>query len=697
MNLFFLLPFVAGICSLLLAVVSLARWKPSAAATWFFGGMVALGLDGIFTGMSLRAAQSGDVVGWLLPAFTAKSFLPVLWLGFSLTYSRRNYREFLSRWRISLAILALLPIAVLASLVGPWRPSAEADTLWWLRSGPLTTALNAAFLVALVLILMNLEQTFRSAVGTMRWRVKFVVVALAVILGARLYVRSQAILFAAPDIAFWSVESSALLIGCVFLAVAYARTGLTEIDVYPSMAVLQSSLTVLIVGGYLFVVGVLAQLVTRFGGAQIFQFQVVVVIVGMAGLALLLLSDRARQRIHTFVVRHFHKAQHDSVQLWTLLSQQLGSIKDQTGLCTAAGKLIAENFDVLSVTFWLLDEDRRQLVMAASTARHASAANAALDTASNDAIAALSTKTGPFEVEDIAAPWAEELRQLNPATFSKGGARWCVPLRAGAECLGAIVLADRVNGAIYTVEELQLLRCIGDQVTSVLMNLRLGGEVARARELDAFRMMSTFFVHDLKNAAASLNLMLKNLPVHFDDPQFRSDALRTVGNTASRIDDMIARLSALRQQPDLMRVEADLNQLVTAALDRVNSMPNVELTTQLQPLPRILADQDQIQSVVTNLVLNARDALGSQGKIQVRTQAQGQRVVLSVADNGCGMSQAFVSESLFRPFQSTKKKGLGIGLFQSRAIVQAHGGGIHVESEIGKGTTFQVSLPVKDQ
>ena len=66
-------------------------------------------------------------------------------------------------------------------------------------------------------------------------------------------------------------------------------------------------------------------------------------------------------------------------------------------------------------------------------------------------------------------------------------------------------------------------------------------------------------------------------------------------------------------------------------------------------------------------------------------------------DNGCGMSQAFVKESLFRPFQSTKKKGLGIGLFQSRAIVQAHGGGMHVESEVGKGTTFLVSFPVNDE
>jgi putative PEP-CTERM system histidine kinase len=295
----------------------------------------------------------------------------------------------------------------------------------------------------------------------------------------------------------------------------------------------------------------------------------------------------------------------------------------------------------------------------------------------------------------VQEPWAAELRQLNPATFITGGHRLCVPLGDGERSLGVVVLADRVNGAAYSGEELELLECIGKQMTSVVMNLRLAGEVARARELEAFRTMSAFFVHDLKNAAASLNLMLKNLPVHFDDPAFRADALRGVGNTARRIDDMIARLTALRERPDFTPVEADLNQLVVEALGRVNPAPDVELVKELQPLPGILVDREQIQSVVTNLVVNARDALAGNGRIQVRTEHKGGCVVLSVADNGCGMSQAFIRESLFRPFQSTKKKGLGIGLFQSRTIVQAHGGQINVQSQVGKGSTFLVTLPVK--
>jgi putative PEP-CTERM system histidine kinase len=693
-NLFFFLPFAAGVSSLLLAAVSLVRRRPTVAGWLFVAGMVTLGLDSIFLGLSLRATQQGDVVAWLTPSFLAKSFAPVVWLAFTLTYSRSNYAEFLARWRPVLAFLALFPLVVVATLF--IQGTGTAADLWWLRPGPQTMAVNIVFLAALVLILVNLEQTFRATVGTMRWQIKLVVVALAIVFGTRLYVRSQAILFSAPDIAFWSLEASALLIGCAFLAVAYARTGLAEIDLYPSLAVLRSSLTIAVVGVYLVVVGVLAQVVTRVGGAEIFQFQAVVVILGIAGLAVLLLSDRARQRLHALGVRHFSKAQHDSVRIWTLFSRRLGRVADQAAVSADAAKLVSETFDVLSVTVWLEDEGKERLTVAASTARGTALHGGKQEDSTNAVLAGLQDVRSPLDLDHSREPWADEFRRLNPTTFPAGGSRICVPLRAGERAIGAFVLADRVNAAMYSIEELELLQCIGDHLTSALTNLRLANEVARSRELDAFRLMSAFFVHDLKNAAASLNLTLKNLPVHFDDPAFRQDALRTIGNTAQRIDDMIARLSALRQAPEAARIEADLNQLVDEALGKVTGMADITLTRELEPVPRIVADRDQIQSVVTNLVLNARDAVGRDGTIRVRTQTHGGRVLLSVVDNGCGMSDTFLKESLFRPFQSTKKKGLGIGLFQCRAIVQAHGGGMRVESEVGKGTTFLVSLPAKD-
>jgi signal transduction histidine kinase len=149
----------------------------------------------------------------------------------------------------------------------------------------------------------------------------------------------------------------------------------------------------------------------------------------------------------------------------------------------------------------------------------------------------------------------------------------------------------------------------------------------------------------------------------------------------------------LRLEP----AELDLNLVVTEALANLNGTLDNKLVTKFDQVPKILADRQQLQSVFTNLLLNARDAVGMDGRIMVETTRQGEWVALSVSDNGCGMTEQFIKNSLFRPFRSTKKKGLGIGMFQSKTIVEAHHGKIRVDSELGVGTTFCVMLPLKCQ
>lgn len=702
MTLFAYLPFAAGIFGLLLAVGSLLPKRRSFATWCFAAGMALLGINSLLAGQTLRAAQLEDAVRGLTLILTVSSFVPAAWLGFSLTYSRGDYRGALARWRVPLAIAAVVPIGialVFQQQLIELAPAGFEGGGLQLQFGAPAKALNILLLVVHVWILMNLEQTFRAAVGLVRWRIKFVVLGLTVIFGARLFTHSQEVLFSSYDPDWLKIQSSALLIGCILLAVAFPRAGRGAIEIYPSRAVLSTSVTLLLTGSYLVIVGVLARFVRTRGEAEHLELQILLVVAGIALLGVLLLSDRLRQRLHAFVVRHFARAQYDSTKIWDELSLRLASVRDEASLNELSVKIVSGTFEVLAVTLWLVDEQNGRLAPVASTAPQAGAgSNAILPAAlSNDIAAGLRERASPFDLEELNDAWVEELRRLNPTTFATGGNRWCVPLRTGDRILGALVLADRVNGAVYTVEESLLLQCMTDQVTSVLLNLRLADQVARSRELDALQTMSAFFVHDLKNAAASLNLTLKNLPMHFDDPAFREDALRAIGNTARRIDELTARLSAFRQKPQLKRVETALNQVVSETLDRLDGLQDVELTRDLQPLPAILVDREQIQSVVTNLVLNARDALGPGGTISVRTELDGNSAILSVADNGCGMGAAFLKNSLFRPFQSSKKNGLGIGMFQSRMIVEAHGGTIRVESEPGNGSTFWVILPIMEQ
>ena len=367
------------------------------------------------------------------------------------------------------------------------------------------------------------------------------------------------------------------------MAVAFLRSGFGEIDVYPSHAVLRTSLTVLLVGAYLFIVGVLAQVVARTGEPGTFQFQAFVVLLGFALLAVLSFSNRVRQNIGRFVSRHFKRPQYDFRQIWTRFTQCTSSVLDQPGLCAAAAKLISETFSVLSVTIWLFDEQDR-LTFAASTSRSERETNGALPKLAGlePALASVRRLSKPFDLEKAKGDFAESLRRISSSQFRTGGNRVCTPLWTGDRCIGVAILADRVGGVPYTVEELDLLKCMGDQIAVGLLNLRLTEEVMRAKELEAFQAISAFFIHDLKNAASTLSLTLQNLPVHFDDPTFRQDALRGIGETANRINQLISRVGALRHL-ELKPVEVDLNLLVADALEVLNGAPEINVVKKLRP------------------------------------------------------------------------------------------------------------------
>jgi signal transduction histidine kinase len=166
----------------------------------------------------------------------------------------------------------------------------------------------------------------------------------------------------------------------------------------------------------------------------------------------------------------------------------------------------------------------------------------------------------------------------------------------------------------------------------------------------------------------------------------------------AHVNSLIARLGQLRAGLQIHPAVTDLNALVNDAVQAVTGGENSSergLVTNLRPLPPLLLDREQMLKVVANLVFNAREAVATDGEVRIETFQKNGGAILSVSDNGCGMPPEFLRRSLFQPFQTTKKNGLGIGLFQSKMIVEAHQGKIDVVSEPGRGTTFQIILPVQ--
>jgi len=145
--------------------------------------------------------------------------------------------------------------------------------------------------------------------------------------------------------------------------------------------------------------------------------------------------------------------------------------------------------------------------------------------------------------------------------------------------------------------------------------------------------------------------------------------------------------------------EVNLNQLVSDGLYFLASRcakSGIELVRQLSPdLPEIVADSGQLHQVLVNLVVNAIQAMPNGGRLTITTKDnQDGTVSLFVSDTGVGMSDD-VKKHIFVPFYTTKPEGTGLGLSVVYGIVTAHGGSIKVESEPGKGSCFEVILPVK--
>jgi signal transduction histidine kinase len=111
----------------------------------------------------------------------------------------------------------------------------------------------------------------------------------------------------------------------------------------------------------------------------------------------------------------------------------------------------------------------------------------------------------------------------------------------------------------------------------------------------------------------------------------------------------------------------------------------------------VLADAERLERVVGHLIQNAIEATDKDGSVNIVQRREGDTVCIEIADTGIGMSEAFIRDSLFKPFESTKSAGMGIGAFESREYIVELGGRLEVESTPGAGTIFKIVLPVHQQ
>ena len=236
-----------------------------------------------------------------------------------------------------------------------------------------------------------------------------------------------------------------------------------------------------------------------------------------------------------------------------------------------------------------------------------------------------------------------------------------------------------------------------------LMTKQLRDQLAReaeSRQFQSFVRLSAVLTHDLKNAIEALSLTVGNMERHFDNKEFRADAMKSLTGCTdnlralvSRLSNPVTTLSGEHKRPQPSNLIPMLRRVISMTAEPASDKHEIKID-----LPEslfALVDLTRMEKVVENLIINGREAMTKESgtlSIAAGTTNDG-KPFFSVSDTGEGMSQRFIQERLYRPFATTKKRGVGLGLYTCREVVVANGGAITVESKEGVGTTFRVVLP----
>jgi signal transduction histidine kinase len=283
----------------------------------------------------------------------------------------------------------------------------------------------------------------------------------------------------------------------------------------------------------------------------------------------------------------------------------------------------------------------------------------------------------------------------------------CMPMILDSHLVGLICLGEKLNHDMFFGGDLRVLETLATEVALAVKYRRMEDQILRKNKLIELGTIAAGVAHEIRNPLASIRTFAQLMPDRMDDPEFKNEFSKLVMQDVDRITKVVESMLAFARPAQITIAEYTASELVEEAVLLAQSrlkFKRIELTKQFHEQPVLRVDKQQILQVLVNLLSNAADALPEQGKIRVATGIRtledarrgngSQRYgVIEVADNGPGIPAA-VRNRLFDPFFTTKKEGTGLGLSISQKIARDHGGIITVSSIEGKGTTFQVNLPL---
>ncbi len=654
--------------------------------TYRFLGILLLGLAGVefFHAMTMRAGLPDQALLWHTRALRGLIVASCAGSLFSLVFLRDNAREMFRQWRVFWVFLLVSALGLL--LLSTKAIVSDINMLYGgygfvlNRSGSL---ILIYLLINFVFTLLNFELTYRSSLGIQRKKITASLRWMGFVVAVYFILISIALLFSYIDTRYLPLISLSVCVVSGLGIFSFFSKGGPREQVRVSRQSLYTSATLLIVGIYLLLIGILAKIFMVMGvNIQTFLSFLAALFVFFIFL-FLLFSPVIKKQARLAVDRSFYRGEHDFRREWAAVSEQVGTILELDRLVMAAQAMVREvlNVNGADIAFSSRFTDNTPL----------------------DDLLEWLVRCGQAVTIDELRERAPDLYARNKIFLTEKQAAAIIALTARQKKLGMLIIGKKADDSGFSQEDRDLLKNISRQVAVGVLNARLSEELIASREMENFNKFSSFLIHDLKNCVSMLSMIIQNAKADFGSPQFRKAAFTTLEGTIQRMNNLIGKFSTLPKTLELNRKKTGINRflekMLTQALER--NTARIKIVKDFSPVPDIEMDQDLMEKVFINLVINAVEAMPEGGTLTIGTssmpapQGEGKKgVVVRVADTGSGMSREFLEKKLFRPFQSSKRKGIGLGLYQCRTIVEAHGGAIDVESEEGKGTVFYVRLPL---
>ena len=636
-----------------------------------------------------------------------------LWLSLSVVMARPNPIQQL-RHASAYLTLALIGCVTLFFVAG--TRYVVSDVVG--RGGPAIIVLGGMgkvylmyLVVVMVAVLMNLESMVRTAPASAQPRLRPLFAAFVIGILSELLTVSAGLLSGGVQVSWMVASSVPMFLAGVMTAFALARQRLSDMSIPVARPVIYySSVSLTLAGAFLLTMAALSKVLPVLTP----EWKRVVsvgfyLLVGGGGLVLTF-SPRANRAIKRFIDRNFYANRYDYRREWERVSRAITPTSRPEDICRQIDGLLKAVFEADRVAIHLRDDrtgDFQRVhppagvpMKAGAAAAPAIAESVRLD---NPLVQELDRLRAPIVFRELAQdldliPIMVENRPLIQAM----SAAVCAPLHVGDTMVGLLWLSDKRSDDDYSYEDVEFLGAMSRQLAAALWFARLVDQLAETRQLESVHRLSSFVLHDIKNQVSGLSLMVENGRKHFGDPEFQRDAMKVVERTVDNLRQLMSHVSGVARPPEVQAAPVAVRALVNEAAEIAGLVEGehdgLRFSVHCRGPEQVVVDRSLFVRVVTNLLINAREALRGTGEIELTATVAGvngqRQLTLSVRDTGPGMSEEFIRRSLFRPFASTKKSGLGIGLAQSKAIVEAHGGVIGVESRPGQGTRFEVKVPL---